>query len=142
MTTPIWPAALPQYLLTRNYSEDDPDTVIRTQMDAGPAKIRRRFTAAVRQLAGMIVVDEDQLDTLSDFFMNDCAGGAIAFQWTMQRRQRDTAEPTDTSQITDTSLLPLTFVGTNNYRFVKPPRYSDTGDGAHYEAALSLEILP
>jgi hypothetical protein len=142
MTAPIWPTALPQYLLTRNYAEDDPNTVVRTTMDAGPAKVRRRFTAGVRQVSGIIVVDEDQLDTLSDFFMNDCAGGAIAFQWTMQRRQRDTSEPADTSQIADTSLLPLIFVGTNTYRFVKAPKYTDCGDGQHYEVALALEILP
>ncbi len=144
--TPIWPAMLPQYLLTRNYKEAAPSLTVRTQMDAGPAKVRRRFTAGVRMVEGMIVCDEDQLDALDDFYVNDCAGGALSFSWTMQRRQRDTASPaipdSDTSQVGDTSLLALIFVGLNTFRFAKPPEYADAGDGRHYEVTLYLEILP
>ncbi len=138
---PTWPTALPQYLLTRNYTETAPNLVIRTTMDAGPAKVRRRFTAGVRPIDGLLILSEDQVEELDEFYFNDCQGGALSFQWTMQRRTQDTSSPTDTSAGTDTSNLPETFPPMT-LRFVKQPQYSDTGDGKNYEVTISLEIMP
>ena len=141
MKMPTWPASLPQYLLTRNYSESAPNLVIRTTMDAGPAKVRRRFTAGVRPIDGLVILTDDQLGVLDGFFLNDCAGGAIAFSWTMQRESEDADASTDTDAIADTDLgLPKSWAPAT-FRFVKPPQYQDTGDGKHYEVKLSLEIM-
>jgi hypothetical protein len=137
-----WPASLPQYLLTRSYKETAPDLVIRTKMDAGPAKVRRRFTSGVRQIEGLLVLAQDQVATLDNFFLNDCQGGAVSFLWTYQREVQDTDAPLDTDLATDTDTrMPLSWLPAT-VRFVKPPQYHDTGDGTHYEVSLSLEILP
>ncbi len=139
---PTWPTSLPQYLLTRNYSETALNLVIRTTMDAGPAKVRRRFTAGVRPVGGLLVLTDDQVGVLDGFFLNDCAGGAVAFSWTMQRESEDTDAPTDTDAISDTDIgLPKCWEPAT-FRFMKPPQYQDTGDGKHYEVTLSLEIMP
>jgi len=138
---PTWPTSLPQYLLTRNYSETAPNLVIRTTMDAGPAKVRRRFTAGVRPIDGLLVLTDDQLGVLDGFFLNDCAGGAIAFSWTMQRRLSDSDSPSDSDSSPDSDLTPATFPPMT-FRFTKPPHYSDVGDGKNYEVTVNLEILP
>ena len=141
MPTPAWPSTLPQYLLTRNYKETAPTLAIRTQMDAGPAKMRRRFTANARPISGMLLLNEYQLAVLDEFFLNDCQGGAQSFCWTMQRRLSDSDSSADSNAPLDSdapvpSFPPMTF------RFVKPPAYADSGDGKNYEVTLSLEILP
>ncbi len=46
--------------LAANYQETPPDNLVRTPMDVGPAKLRRRTTANVRQLSVLYVVDVDQ----------------------------------------------------------------------------------
>ncbi len=43
-----WPATLPAPALS-SLRETPPDNLIRTQMDKGPAKVRRRTTANVRR---------------------------------------------------------------------------------------------
>ena len=40
-----WPATLPQEILAEGYEEGLPDVLVRTKMDAGPDKVRRRATA-------------------------------------------------------------------------------------------------
>lgn len=138
---PTWPTSLPQALLTRNYKETAPNLVIRTQMDAGPAKVRRRFTAGIRAIEGLLVLDEDQLAVLDNFFLSDCQGGALSFSWTYQREWQDVDFDADTDTNTDSDTRPVSWAPAT-FRFVKPPAYSDTGDGRHYEVTLSLEILP
>lgn len=137
---PTWPTALPQYLLNRNYKETAPDLVIRTKMDAGPAKVRRRFTAGVRPIEGTLVLSDDQVIVLDNFFLSDCQGGALGFTWTFQREWRDTDLVTDTDVSTDTDILAQAFAPTT-MRFVKPPLYQDLGAG-NYEVTLALEIMP
>ncbi len=50
MSNPVWPPSLPQRPLAQGFSEQAPDTLIRTQMEAGPPKVRRRFTAGIRTM--------------------------------------------------------------------------------------------
>ena len=138
---PTWPTSLPQYLLTRNYTETAPNLVIRTTMDAGPAKVRRRFTAGARPIQGLVILTEYQLAVLDEFFLDDCAGGAIAFEWTMQRRMSDSDARSDSDASSDSDALPATFPPMT-FRFTKPPDYSDAGDGKTYEVTVYLEILP
>jgi hypothetical protein len=42
-----WAGTLPEYLPI-NAAESSDDNLIRTEMDMGPRKVRRRFTALVR----------------------------------------------------------------------------------------------
>ncbi len=138
---PTWPTSLPQFVLTRNYKETAPDLVIRTQMDAGPAKVRRRFTAGVRPMEAMLVLTEDQLIVLDNFYLSDCQGGALSFTWTYQRGRQDTDAGTDSDIGTDTDTL-RSVRATATMRFVKPPVSEDVGDGKNYEVTLNLEIMP
>ena len=95
-----------------------PDMVVRTEMDAGPAKLRRRFTAAVRPLKGRIEITRAQAATLETFYVTTLAGGALPFDWTSPRT-----------------------LETVSMRFVSPPRVGIL-KGTVWFADLDLEILP
>lgn len=75
----LWPAELPQVLILDNLSAEKQNNVIRTQMDAGPQKIRRRYTVATKNFSGQIVVTEAQRRVLEDWYDNDLASGALRF---------------------------------------------------------------
>lgn len=81
MAVPVWPASLPQALITDGYGQQAPSTIIATQMDVGPGKRRRRTSAGVQPVQGQIVVTEEQLEMLREFFHKDLGDGALRFRW-------------------------------------------------------------
>lgn len=66
MTT--WPETLPQKFLVRGYAEEPPNNVLRTPMDQGPAKARRRSTDAVWRYTGLMKLTGAQLSTWLTFY--------------------------------------------------------------------------
>ena len=116
---PAWPASLPQLVAVEGYEESPPETALRTEMEAGPAKLRRRFTAGVRPLSVLLDLDAAQVETLDGFFVTDLAGGSLRFDWVHPRTQ-----------------------ATVELRFLRPPVYRPLGSDAAWRAALHLEILP
>ena len=75
---PSWPATLPKPLLL-SWRETRPDNVIRTAMEYGPAKTRRRTLSNVTPVSFELLLSEAQLTTLDDFYDNDVASGALSF---------------------------------------------------------------
>jgi len=65
-----WPVTLPQCFLQDSYQETDANLFVQTEMDAGPPKIRRRFTAGVRQISGKMLLTTAQKIILREFFMD------------------------------------------------------------------------
>lgn len=114
---PAWPISLPAPALS-SLQESPPDNSIRSSMDKGPAKVRRRSTANIRPLAFSLILTPAQTETLDDFYVDDCFSGAVAFDYTH----------------------PRTGVGCEA-RFVEPPKYNER-EGAVYTVAIMLEILP
>ena len=87
-------------------------------MDAGPAKVRGRFTAGAQDVSFSMVLDDQQADNLRDFFTFETSGGAETFDW------RDP------------------FTGdTVVYRFVSPPKLRAVSHDM-WDAAIELERLP
>jgi hypothetical protein len=90
----VWPATL---LITRdNYSESVPKTVIRSNMDVGPDKVRKRSSAQVRTVSFKLFLTDVLLQTFDDFFV---ANEALVFDFTDPRtntakRARFTESPT------------------------------------------------
>lgn len=118
MANPTWPATLPQVLLLEGMQEQSPNVTVRTSMDAGPAKVRRRFSAGVRNFQGRLVLTTEQVETLDVFHQETLLGGAVAFDWTHPRKGTAVA-----------------------MRIIEPPAYRPLGAG-QWETALSLEVLP
>lgn len=74
-----WPASLPTMPIAGGYGEKPQSQVLRSDMDAGPAKTRRRFTAGTRELTYSLRMTQDQADTFEAFFDNQIAAGALPF---------------------------------------------------------------
>jgi len=115
-----WPATLPQKPLANGFQEVLPNQVIGTQMDAGPKKLRRRFTAAVRPFAMTIKVRSALVETFDSFFVTDCAAGSLPFDWVHPRTG-----------------------AASTYQFVagQVPQYAPAG-GDWWLITMTLELLP
>lgn len=81
----VWPPSLPQVPLAAAFDEQLPDVVLRTEMDAGPAKTRRRFAVGVGTLAVTMFLDEAQQVTFDAFYGTTVEGGALRFEFTHPR---------------------------------------------------------
>lgn len=128
---PSWPASLPQTQFL-NMTEQRQDARVRTAMDAGPAKMRRRFTTAVRTVMTPIVLDGTQRQAFDSFWINDTQEGTLKFSW---------SDPATDSTV--------------NFRFVSPVMWTLDSGGAPgipatsgatgtrlWRAQLHLEIVP
>ena len=77
---PNWPDFMPAPVQEQISVGAPQGAVIRTAMDAGPAKQRKRFTAAPRPVALVFQpVSTDKLASFDAFYINDLACGALAF---------------------------------------------------------------
>lgn len=114
-----WPASLPQNLNVGGFQYSQQDQAIRTEMDAGPAFVRRRFTAAATQFSGVVYVDSTQHATFWTFYNSTINGGVDEFTWT---------HPID---------------GTSaSVRFVGVPSVTPVQTGVLFALSMQLEILP
>lgn len=76
---PTWPVSLPTAPEGPNYTEQPPKTRLETQMDAGPPKLRQRYTAGVRPLSMTWMLTKAQVAALDTFFTDTLAGGSLSF---------------------------------------------------------------
>lgn len=58
------------------------DAVLRTQMDVGLDKVRRRFTAVPERLQMTFLLSAAQRDTWRSFYIIDIKHGSLRFDWT------------------------------------------------------------
>lgn len=114
---PVWPTTLPQSPLQDSYRETVADNTVRTAMEQGPAKLRRRATSAVSKLSIGFILNPAQMAVLESFYASGLSGGVLPF----------------------TFPHPRTGTGTS-CRFTTPPSASNIG--GYYKVALEMEVLP
>lgn len=117
-----WPSSLPsQFEVGAALEQQNP--FIRSPMELGPAKQRRRFTATSRFYSGTMLLTKDQRDDLVEFFDTTTNGGADGF---------DFEDPED--------------FGTVTARFLSVPSYSAlvgaSGGVSLWRATVAVELLP
>jgi hypothetical protein len=112
-----WPSTLPQQMDQEGYSETPPKLGIRTTMDSGPAKTRKRFSSGVRPISGSMPLTAAETEILDDFYLNTLQGGTLTFTWVHPRTG-----------------------AAATFRFTKEPSYSSYG--ASFKTSLDLEIMP
>lgn len=75
-----WPSTL---VITRdNYTETTPKRSVRSDMDVGPAKIRKRTSLATRTVSFSMFLTSDQLEVFDAFYD---ANESISFDFTSVR---------------------------------------------------------
>jgi len=82
MSEIFWPDGLPNTLLISGLSAKRNSNVIRTQMDAGPKKARRRYTASTKHFTGKMILNESQRYELEWFYRFTLADGVLRFNFT------------------------------------------------------------
>lgn len=90
MVDAVWPASLPQRVLVEGYNRTPAQTALRTKMDAGPAKMRRRFSAGSKPVKAKIRINAEQVQTLEGFFEDTLKGGVLPFTWIDPVQQQTT----------------------------------------------------
>lgn len=80
MTEITWPDELPQLLRLEGLSATKKGNVIRTSMDAGPAKARQRYTVSIKNFTGSILVTENQRKILENWYTNILGNGTLRFK--------------------------------------------------------------
>jgi len=98
----FWPEALPNTLLIDGLSAKRSSGVIRTQMDAGPKKARRRYTASTKIFMGRMILDDGQRAVLDQFYHTALADGVLRFNFT-DPQTLETAEFRFTGDYTENS---------------------------------------
>jgi hypothetical protein len=77
-----WPEGLPVTLRVNGLSVQPSSNVIRTAMDAGPKKARRRYTANSVKYSGSMILGAAQMETFKRFYRDALADGALRFNFT------------------------------------------------------------
>lgn len=114
MTRPVWPVALPQYFLAKDFSEQRVDILLRTPMEVGNDKSRPRFTKATKVVGGTIMVSLAQKELLDEFYLVILANGSQLFDWV------DPVSQTDAT-----------------YRFMERPKVAG-GTGVRFPVTMKL----
>lgn len=112
-----WPSSLPQRPLLEGAAEQGQGTVVRTDMDVGPAKLRRRYTAEVTRFDVSLILTTAQVATLETFY-DTTLQGVDPFDWTHPRT-----------------------LAAASLRFITRPGYQPIGAG-YWRTAFALEVLP
>lgn len=114
-----WPGTLPQQVSWVNYEGSPRDGRVRTNMDAGPPKMRRRYTAGIKTIkCGQEALTKTQISTLTTFYETTLSMGTLAFDW----------------------VDPITQAAAS-LRFAEKPVWHGAGSDA-FNVTYSLEILP
>ena len=110
--------ALPTNFEYGSFNESQQDGSITTNMDAGPAKKRRRFTAITESYGGSMTMDSSQKAAFKTFFQTTLMQGSLTFNF---------PNPVSTGDI--------------EVRIVGVPRYSAL-ENSYWKVSFTLEELP
>jgi len=140
---PYWPLDLPQRVLADTFSETLADGRLRTAMETGHAKSRRRFSSAPKPVAAAFKVNADQKARLERFWDEEIAGGSLPFLIADQ-----TAD--GLVLLADAGLPLLDDLGRalicTAWWLVlasdSPPAFTTRNRGLSYTAAFPLSVLP
>lgn len=114
----VWPTSLQTLVNEENFNYSVGNTVLRSDMDVGPSKLRRRITKSVDSLTVSINLYQTDYSTFINFFDVDCNGGVSTFNYTH----------------------PITGA-TQEFRFKGPPTITSLG-GGYFKVSMEWEILP
>lgn len=115
----VWPGTLPQVVSWQGYARRVQDTVIRSTMDAGPPKLRARFSASVDQQDLPVVYFTKAQWVLLETFYKTTLQRVLPFEWT---------DPVTGSTV--------------QFRFTKPPAFGAMLGPDTIPVTLSVEVLP
>ena len=120
MATIDWPNVniLPQEIFVNSFNQLAISNNIRTSIEAGVDKVRRRYTTPIVTMKGKMWLTHQEYLNLENFYNITLQGGVQRFNF---------KDPADQTRIYE-------------YRFVSPPSYSALSSN-YYEVSLNWERL-
>ena len=113
-----WPLTLPQKLESNGFQKTIGSTTIRSTMDIGFDKLRKRYTKQINKISATMQIDRTQYATLENFYLVTLNGGINPF--------------TFTDPVSNTA---------SDYRFINPPTMRSIG-GNYFTASMEWEQVP
>lgn len=80
--TAVWPVTLPAAPDSGGFQIIYPTNVIRSNMDAGPTKQRRRVAWAKQRMVAPFMLTAAQLVDFETFYRTTTLSGTLVFEWT------------------------------------------------------------
>lgn len=114
MAIETWPVSLQQLLNEDSFNVEIGETVIRSEMDVGPEKVRRRSTRPIDTYTCSIDIYQTDVNTFKQFFNTTLNGGVNSFYFND----------------------PLTGT-TEVFKFSKSPTFSPLGTAGWYRISMS-----
>lgn len=118
MSIATWPSNFQQLINEQGFQIEFGETLLRSDMDIGPKKVRRRFTRPIDMYSTTINIYQSEAIAFRQFFNTTLNGGATSFYFTD----------------------PFTNV-VEVFRFTKPPSISPIGSAGHYRVTMNWEKL-
>jgi len=122
----VWPSTIPQAFIHDSFSESTQSAVVRTDMSAGPPKVRRRFTAVSDFWSGYMVMDSTELADFKTFYTTTTSYGSLSF---------DFPDQFNLTGPTVTARFKIDSGG-------QPYSISPDADTTDWQVSFTLEILP
>jgi len=119
MTIATWPGFLQDFVNEDSFSSEMGDTVLRSENDVGPAKVRRISTRPIDTYTVTINVYQTDMISFKQFFNTALNGGVTPFYF-------------------DDPITGVKEV----FRFTKPPSISPIGSAGHWRISMNWEKLP
>ena len=117
---PVWPVTLPQTVSWQGYARRIQDTRLRTNMDAGPPKVRSKYRAAiVEHDIPVVYLTKAHWVLLETFYNTTLINGTLPFDWT--------------DPITGSTV---------SFRFKSPPVFGSMLGPDTIPVTLPVEVLP
>lgn len=113
----VWPPSLPQGPLN-GFVDTIGEARVRTQTDAGPAKMRPRYTESIDPMTWPLALTETQWGALKTFYKTTLANGSLAF---------DITHPESGATVSVRIVNPLSFQHVS---------------GDLYRGSVAFEVLP
>lgn len=113
-----WPISLPNFLESEGFAYKPGSNSVRTEMDVGLAKTRKRYTKQIDNLSAGMKLSSAQVTTLLNFYFVTLSGGNLRF---------DFEDP-----LTQT---------TSEYRFLSPPDIRSLGADS-FTVTFGWEKMP
>lgn len=143
MAALVWPDRIPSRLYRAGASLPLEDTRRRFETSAGPGRLRRKMSTAVRPVAGVIDMTAAEYAWLQVFYRDTTKGGVLPF-WFPDAERRDMPLLSDETMlgVYATGESPLLLSAWWLCQFGQEPPSPQPGAGGRMRVQLSLVVLP
>lgn len=135
MTVLVWPAELPQSVRQAGFQVTPGDGVLRTKMEGGPNKARRRFSSTPHTMSVSFLVYREGLARFERFHEEETKNGSLPF--VMPDPVYDGAPLA--GLLTETGA-PVLIVRKMLVMFAEPP--NTTPFGPAFQVSMRLSVMP